>query len=193
MKKTISLLVLFLLPFIFTKSVFAFLPWGKAPEIRITIIPTTTPTVGETKPIIIQPNKIKGEFKPLVTGKPTKKQFNYENINQHQNKIKQGLQSRYAYLYNINTELQKRIAARADAGENMTKANNKLEEINQYLKDYLDDMNNFENKIGEILTSETPGKIMPELRIAVKAVRTDLNAMRKILSDTVKLLISKEE
>jgi hypothetical protein len=184
MKKTISLLVLFLLPLIFVKPAFAIVDLEQAPK-NIQLSPQNT---GTTKLQIANPN-----IKPLSTAKPSKKQFNYENINQHQNKIKQGLQARYAYLYNISIQLQERIAARADAGEDMTKANNKLEEINQYLKDYLEDINNFENKIGEILTSETPGKIMPELRIAVKAVRTDLNAMRKILSDTVKLLITKEE
>lgn len=192
MKKTISLLVLFLLPLIFVKPAFAWTGLFKQAQVTIQPLPTSTPTATPVPTIKLVPG-IKKDIKVLITGKPTKKQFNYENINQHQNKIKQGLQARYAYLYNINTELQKRIAARADAGEDMTKASNKLEEINKYLKDYLDDMNNLENKIGEILTSETPGKIMPDLRIAVKAVRTDLNAMRKILSDTVKLLIVKEE
>ena len=129
MKKTISLLVLFLLPFIFVKTTFAWTGLSKQAQVTIQPLPTSSPTPTPVPTVKLVPG-IKKDIKVLITGKPTKKQFNYENINQHQNKIKQGLQSRYAYLYNINTELQKRIAARADAGEDMTKANNKLEEIN---------------------------------------------------------------
>jgi len=190
MKKIIGFILFFLIISIPAKPAFALIPVIKKinPEVIQQVIPTATPSPVPTIKFI---PKIKGEFKPLISGQPTKKQFNYEHINQLQNTIKQGLQSRYSYLTNIQIQLEAKIDEKVNSGEDVSKAQSKLSEIQKYINDYLNDINNFENKIGEILTSETPGKIMPELRIAIKAVRTDLNSMKKILSETVKLLIIK--
>jgi len=192
MKKIIGFILFFLIISIPTKPVFALNPVIRKinPEIIQQIVPTATSTPVPTIKIVPGIKK-EIQIKPFSTIKPTKKAFNYEKINQHQNAIKDDLAKRYNNLTNIQLSLEAKIAEKKNTGLDMTKAEAKLLEIEPYIKDYLEDLNNFENKIGEILTSETPGKIMPELRIAVKAVRTDLNSMKKILSDTIKLIIIK--
>lgn len=191
MKKTAGLILFFLVIISFPKPTFALFPI-KTIEKNINIVPVATATPTAVPTIKIVPGlKKEIQIKPFATAKPSKKAFNYEKINQHQNAIKEDLVKRYTNLTNIQLSLEAKIAEKKNAGLDMTKAEAKLLELEPYIKDYLEDLNNFENKIGEILTSETPGKIMPELRIAIKAVRTDLNSMKKILSDTVKLIIIK--
>ena len=142
-----------------------------------------------TKPVLadISPTpSIKKEFKVDSATSTAKKEINRERINEHFEIIKESLDTRYQFLLKIKTKVQERL------GDN-TEAKDKFAEIAKNEENYLNDLNNFEDKLGEILSAETPGKIIPELRTAVKAARTDLNDIHKILADTIKLLISETE
>jgi len=122
----------------------------------------------------------------------TKKEDKMVRIQSLADLIKDSLATRYTFLSNMKTRLESRIAEKEIALKDMSAAKEKITEFNQPSQDYLQDLNNFENKIGEILTADKPGAIMPELRTAIKSVRTDLNTMHKILADTVKLIISQK-
>lgn len=147
----------------------------------------TKPTFALVDPkIVISPaRKQVQEIKQIrEASKAAKKEINRDRINEHFEVIKESLQTRYEFLLKIKNKTEAKL------GDN-TKAKEKFSEFDKYQSSYLDNLNNFENKIGDILTSETPGKIIPEFRSAIQAVRNDLNSMRKVLTETIKLLIKK--
>ena len=121
-----------------------------------------------------------------------KKEEKLARIQSFADLIKDNLGTRYTFLSNMKIRLEAKIAEKEIALKDMSAAKAKIAEYDKPSQAYLQDLNNFENKIGEILTAKKPGEIMPELRTAIKAVRTDLNLMHKILASTAKIIISKK-
>ena len=184
--KKIALLLLITL--ISVKPAFAVIDAGLVQKVqnieKVQIV--DTPTAVPTAKITIVPlrKQIKEIKEIKEASKEAKKEINREKINEHFEIIKESLNNRHEFLVKIKMIVETKL------GENLD-AKAKFAGLEKLETDYLEDLNNFENKMGEITTSETPGKIIPELRIAVKAVRTDLNSMHKLLADTIKLLVSK--
>jgi len=175
MKKTAVFVLFFLVIINFPKPIYA-IELGVIKKINPEIIQQITPTATPTTKITIAPLR-----KQI---KEAKKEKNLDRVNEHFDTIKESLQTRHEFLVKIKLLVESKLGENIDAKAKFTG----LEKLET---DYLEDLNNFENKIGEILTSETPGKIIPELRTAVKAIRTDLNSIHKLLADTIKLLIAK--
>lgn len=183
MRKTIFL-ILFII--VFTKPALAVIDADLVEKVqnieKVQIIntPTATPTAKISK------FPIKKEIKvAFEASKEAKKEINRDKINEHFEIIKDSLHTRHEFLIKIKLIVESKL------GENI-EAKAKFAGFEKLETDYLDNFNNLENKIGEIINSNTPVKTIPELRSAVKAIRTNLNSMHKLLADTVKLLIAKQ-
>lgn len=105
------------------------------------------------------------------------------------NRLRGRLTARYQFLTNSKAKVESRIASKEQSNRDMTAAKAKLAEFAAPQAAYQTDLATFDAKFQEILASEQPLAKLGELNQAAKKVRDDLNSMRKILVDTIKLII----
>ncbi len=95
--------------------------------------------------------------------------------------------------HNVLVQTQAKITARLNEkqsqGKNVTAATAKLAEFTAAEATYQKDLAAFTAKFNELSTTATPKTLAAELKAPATLVRTDLNSLRKILTDSLRLIV----
>lgn len=125
-----------------------------------------------------------------ATNAQNRNQFRQKRLTSTYDGIKKSLARRLEYLNAIRTRLQTRLAEMETAGKNVSDAKAKLATYSDSA--YQADMTALETKYQAMLASFNTDKPMTnlgELRSASEKVRQDLNQMRQVLTQTLRLMI----
>lgn len=101
--------------------------------------------------------------------------------------IKNGLVKRHEALLKIKDKLQARID-KNPMNKDTTQAKVELAKFTAADKIYTDDLAALDKKFNELKNSAKPNEIVQGLKDSVKLVREDLNAIKKVLTNTVTTL-----
>jgi exonuclease VII large subunit len=176
-----------------------------APVPSITIKPSVTPTSvknkevkkeiqnsvkTETKQIREEAKEeiktIKAENKDLRTTKlDSLKQKRAESIYKA---IRNEFVKRFDVLVKTKDKITSRIAEKESQGKDMTAAKARLADFTKYQTTYNNDMATFEAKYKEIATAK-PSVLIASLKTVSTQLKTDLNSMRQVLVDSLKLVV----
>jgi len=112
-------------------------------------------------------------------------------------RLRQGIISRYENTLKHKTSIEERIAKIEEANKtakkkrDLTAVKAKLTTFNTAV--YVKDLAAFDAKVTEILTSTTPHKLTPELKILAKTLQSDIKSLRQVLADTLRLIIKSKK
>jgi hypothetical protein len=108
-------------------------------------------------------------------------------LNDVYNRLLKQLEARYNQLLASKTKIQIRINDAKAAGKNVTETQAKLDTFST--AQYNTDLAAFKAEYAKLSASANPGQELGALRSAGAKVSQDLNAMRNILSDSLRLLM----
>jgi len=97
-------------------------------------------------------------------------------------RLRQGIISRYKNTLKLKAKIEARLAK-----GNNTQAKAKFATFSDVK--YKTDLAAFDAKTSLILTSDTPLKLTPELKVLAKSLQSDIKTMRQVLADTLRLII----
>ncbi len=128
--------------------------------------------------------------KPSIRQEQERQNTNLENkrtkAQASAKRLRQGLTNRYDNLLKQKAKIEARIT-KIGTTRDLTLAKAKLATFDD--GKYLTDLAAFDKKVAEVLASATPLKLTPELKTLAKVVDTDIKDLRKILADTLRLII----
>jgi hypothetical protein len=126
--------------------------------------------------------------RPTGTVTPGAKRAKFQQrLTQTYDRLLAQIEARYNQLLASKTKIQARITEAKSAGINTTEAQAKLDTFTT--AKYQASLSAFKFEYSKLLASTSPGLELGTLRSAGAKVAQDLNDMRKILADTLRLLI----
>jgi uncharacterized protein YukE len=124
--------------------------------------------------------------RPTVISEAKKAKFT-QRLNDVYNRLLKQAEARYAQLLATKTKIQTRITEAKAKGVNTAEAEAKLATFST--TQYMTNLTTFKAEFTKLSASTNPGLELGSLRSAGAKVAKDLNDLRKILSDTLRLLI----
>jgi len=96
-------------------------------------------------------------------------------------RLRQGIVNRYENTLKHKAKIETRVGNNADAKAKLATFDDTK---------YKADLVLFDAKVTQIVASETPLKLTPELKVIAKDLNSDLKTMRQTLADTLRLIIA---
>lgn len=103
--------------------------------------------------------------------------------------IRNSLTKRFDFLQKTKSLIETRINEKSSQNKDVTTVKAKLAEFSKSQTSYSTNLATVDSKLQELLKSNEPKKLIPDLRNAMNKVRTDLNNMHRVLVDTLRLLV----
>ena len=107
------------------------------------------------------------------------------------NNAKNSLIKRYNYLVQTGEKIKAKLDEKAKAGVDVTAAKAKLTDTDAIVKSYTDHLAALETKFKEIIAADKPWTMISDFRKAEQLVRQDLQNLRQLQIDVLKLVVNK--
>lgn len=168
-------------------------------------ISTGSTSVKEESRVVIKENREIRKATITLTGTPkvelreknkeTRKSFLSEArlrvITKIYQNAKNSLVKRFNYLVETRKKIESKLAEKSKNGHDVSAATAKLAGTTALETNYKNHLAALETKFQEIIKSEKPMTLVPQLRAAEKLVRDDLKAIRQLQIEALKLVIKK--
>lgn len=165
------------------------------PSLALLFIVNSTPTLATNTTITPSPRptgwrqEIREDRRELKEDlKENRLELRRKRVQAVYDEIVKSLNLRLKYYQDMKAKIQTRITDRS-ATKNTTEAQNKLNEFDPIVTQFNTDLAAINTKFQEVLASDKPLTKLGELKTTANAAKNDLQNLRKVLTDTIRLLV----